>query len=636
MSIKQSRATWTRGLVATGAAAAAVLSTTPAQAVEGATAKDSFQFTAKLDIGGERSCSAALVDEQWLITAASCFAENPAEDFKVPAGAPRLKTTATIGRTDLTRDNGAVLDVVELVPRADRDVVLARLAKPVAGVTPVAIAGNAPIQGEELRVSGYGRAKDEWIPDRLHYASFTVGSVKGASLGLNGKEADAVICQGDTGGPAFRDVGGRQELVGVNSRSWQGGCLGTDPAETRKGAVDTRVDDLGGWILQVRSLPKRFVTASGDFDGDGKADLAMLTDYGQTPDGRSRSALWVYTASGEGFGGPRSVWDSGTDSWRWEASKLTTGDFNGDGKTDLAVLYNYGTEGGRTRSGLFTFTNQGTRFDAPKKVWDSSTSSWKSWNWDASKLASGDFNGDGKTDLAVLYNYGKGADGRNGSALLTFSSNGNGVDEPRKVWDSSTSVLKSWNWDTSKLASGDFNGDGKTDLAVLYAYDNVDSRNRTALWFTANDKNGFNEPRKVWDSSTWKNGKDSWSWDASKLASGDFNGDGKTDLAVLYNYGADTGRNRTGLWVFDGSKDGFGEPRKVWDTATWMNGKESWNWASSEPIAGDFNGDGKADLTVTYDYGLNKAGRAQIGLWSFASKGDAFADPRRVWDNGLD
>ncbi|MFF4225409.1 FG-GAP-like repeat-containing protein [Streptomyces abikoensis] len=636
MSIKQSRAAWTRGLVATGAAAAAVLTMTPAQAVEGAIAKDSFQFTAKLDIGGERSCSAALVDEQWLITAASCFADNPAQDFKVPAGAPKLKTTATVGRTDLTRDTGAVLDVVELVPRTDRDVVMARLAKPVPGVTPVAIAGNAPIQGEELRVSGYGRTKNEWVPDLLHYASFTVGSLKGASIGLAGKEADAVICQGDTGGPAFRDVNGRQELVAVNSRSWQGGCLGTDPAETRKGALDTRTDDIASWILQVRSLPKRFATASGDFDGDGKADLAMLTDYGQTPDGRSRSALWVYTASGEGFGGPRSVWDSGTDSWRWEATKLTTGDFNGDGKTDIAALYNYGAEGGRMRSGLFTFTNQGTRFDTHRKVWDSSTSTWKSWNWDASKLTSGDFNGDGKTDLAVLYNYGKGADGRNGSALMTFTSNGNGVDEPRKVWDSSTSTWKSWNWDASKLASGDFNGDGKTDLAVLYAQDKVDGRNRTALFFTANDKNGFNEPRKVWDSATWKDGKDSWSWDASKLTTGDFNGDGKTDLAVLYNYGADTGRNRTGLWVFDGNKDGFGEPRKVWDTATWKDGKESWNWASSEPVAGDFNGDGKADLTVTYDYGLNKAGRAQIGLWAFASKGDTFADPRRVWDNGLE
>lgn len=77
MSVKRSRTAWTRGLVATGAAAAAVLTSAPAQAVEGATAKDSFQFTAKLDIGGERSCTAALVDEQWLITATSCFADNP-------------------------------------------------------------------------------------------------------------------------------------------------------------------------------------------------------------------------------------------------------------------------------------------------------------------------------------------------------------------------------------------------------------------------------------------------------------------------------------------------------------------------------------------------------------------------------
>ncbi|MFG2182608.1 FG-GAP-like repeat-containing protein [Streptomyces abikoensis] len=637
MSGRGPRAAWIAGFLASSIALGA-LTSTQAHAVVGDEAKEGqYAFTAKIDIGGgARSCTGALVDSQWVLTAASCFADDPSQSFRITGGKPKSKTTVTVGRTDLTHDNGTVVEGIELVPRGDRDLVMVKLATPVVGVQPVELAKYQPKQGDELRISGYGRTKDEWAPIALHSATFGVSGIDGATLSLTGKTADASMCKGDTGSPAFREKDGKAELAAINTASWQGGCFGTDDTETRKGVSSTRVDDAADWVLQVSALPKRFVSTSGDFDGDGKTDLAMLTDYGQTPDGRSRAALWVYTANGDGYRSPRSVWDSGTDSWRWDASKLTAGDFNGDGKTDLAVLYNYGLDGGRMRSSLFTFTNQGDHFDAHRKVWDSAASTWKSWNWDASKLTTGDFNGDGKTDLAVLYNYGKGADGRNGSALLTFTSNGNGVDEPRKVWDSSTSTWKSWNWDASKLASGDFNGDGKTDLAVLYAQDKVDGRNRTALFFTANDKNGFNEPRKVWDSATWKDGKDSWSWDASKLTTGDFNGDGKTDLAVLYNYGADTGRNRTGLWVFDGNKDGFGEPRKVWDTATWKDGKESWNWASSEPVAGDFNGDGKTDLTVTYDYGLNKAGRAQIGLWAFASKGDTFADPRRVWDNGLD
>ncbi|MEU1825363.1 FG-GAP-like repeat-containing protein [Streptomyces abikoensis] len=637
MSGKGSRIAWIAGVIATSVAAG-FATAGPAVAVVGDEAKDGqYAFTAKLDIGdGKRSCTGALVENQWVLTAASCFADDPSQGFRITGGAPKMPTKVTVGRTDLTHNDGTVVEAIELVPRGDRDLVMVKLKTPVSGVKPVELTKYAPRTGDDLRIAGYGRTKDEWAPERLHTAAFGVSSVSGATLDLTGKTADAALCKGDTGSPAFREKNGSAELAAINTNFWQGGCFGTDEAETRKGISSIRVDDVADWVLQVSSLPKRFATASGDFDGDGKADLAMLTDYGQTADGRSRAALWIYTANGDGYRSPRSVWDSGTDSWRWEASKLTTGDFNGDGKTDLAVLYNYGLDGNRMRSSLFTFTNQGDHFDSHRKVWDSAASTWKSWNWNASKLTSGDFNGDGKTDLAVLYNYGKGADGLNGSALLTFTSNGNGVDEPRKVWDSSTSVWKSWSWDASKLASGDFNGDGKTDLAVLYGYDKLDGRNRTALYFTANDNNGFNEPRKAWDSSTWKDGKDSWSWDASKLTTGDFNGDGKTDLAVLYGYDKLDGRNRTGLWVFDGSKDGFGEPRKVWDTATWMNGKESWNWASSEPVAGDFNGDGKADLTITYDYGLNKAGRAQIGLWAFASKGGTFADPRRVWDNGLD
>ncbi|MEW2581538.1 S1 family peptidase [Streptomyces syringium] len=225
----------------------------PAHAIEGQSVNDSFAFTAKLDIGGQRSCSAALVAQQWLITAASCFADNPAQSIKVPAGAPKLKTTATVGRPDLTRETGSVVDVVELVPRDDRDLVMAKLAKPVTGIAPVGIGFNAPITGEDLWLTGYGRSKSEWVPDRLRYAKFTVGAVSNTSVTLAGKSDRAVVCQGDTGGPAFRDIGGRFELVGVNSRSQQGGCLGSDERETRTGALDTRLDDIAGWIQTTAS-----------------------------------------------------------------------------------------------------------------------------------------------------------------------------------------------------------------------------------------------------------------------------------------------------------------------------------------------------------------------------------------------
>ncbi|NUR01915.1 MAG: trypsin-like serine protease [Streptomyces sp.] len=240
-------------LTALAAALVAVpagVSAAPAGAVTGPEASGTaYAATARLDIGaGTRACSGVLVDAEWLLTAKSCFVDNPAAGIDVPAGAPALKTTATIGRTDLTTTAGQVRDVVRLVPDPDQDLVLAKLASPVTGVTPVALSSSAPAAGEELRVAGYGRTKDEWAPLKLHTGAFTVDSVTTSQVSINGKDG-AAVCAGDAGGPLLRDVNGTLQLVGVNSRSWQGGCFGADPAESRNGAVATRVDNgLRDWI----------------------------------------------------------------------------------------------------------------------------------------------------------------------------------------------------------------------------------------------------------------------------------------------------------------------------------------------------------------------------------------------------
>ncbi|MEV7130966.1 FG-GAP-like repeat-containing protein [Streptomyces sp. NPDC093260] len=595
-----------------------MLTVTNARAVTGDAADSSFAFTARLDIGGgQRACSAALVDAQWLVASARCFADDPAT-LQVAAGKPKWKTMATIGRTDLTTTTGQVREVVELVPRSDRDLVMARLATPTTEITPVSLALTAPTPGDELKVAGFGRTKSEWAPNKLHTATFNVDSVADKTLATSGKTAADAACAGDAGGPVVRQRNGKTELVALTSLSWQGGCLGTDESEKRTDALDTRLDDLNAWIQQVRSLPQQAQVTAGDFDGDGKADVAALYDYGKDAQGHSLASLWIFNSDGTSLRAPRVVWDNDT-SWNWSSSTLTSGDYNGDGKSDIGVLYNYG-EGadGKNRTKLWLFTSTGSDFQAPKIVWDSGSTSW---NWNSSKLTSGDYNGDGKSDIGVLYNYGQTVDGRNHTGLWAFNSTGDGFQAPVKVWDSGSD---SWNWNASKVSSGDFNGDGKMDVAVLYNYGQAaDGRNQTGLWF-AGGADGLSSPKKVWNSDT------SWNWNASTLTSGDYNGDGKTDIGVLYNYGQDTdGRNHTGLWTMAGTDTGVAAPKKVWDSTT------SWNWNSSQPVSGDFNGDGKSDLAIFYNYGKNADGRTRHGLWTFSSTGDAMTSPHLDWDSAL-
>ncbi|MCO1577889.1 AbfB domain-containing protein [Crossiella sp. SN42] len=217
----------------------------PAHAIANGTGvpNGAYTFTAQVDSDFGR-CTGALVDPQWIVTAASCFAEPGS---KPAAGKPAKPAKATIGRTLLSQSNGHVIEIAELAPRADRDVVLAKLADPVTDIAPIRISTTAPNKGEVVRANGFGRTATVWAPDQLQSADFTVETITSQTvdiLGSNPKEAS--LCQGDAGGPVFRDRTGVPELIAINSTSWQRGCL--EESETRNGATNVRLDGLSDWI----------------------------------------------------------------------------------------------------------------------------------------------------------------------------------------------------------------------------------------------------------------------------------------------------------------------------------------------------------------------------------------------------
>ncbi|HEU5110501.1 MAG TPA: discoidin domain-containing protein [Micromonosporaceae bacterium] len=234
---------------AVATAAAGVLgAAAPARAIVGGTAAadGAYSFVAKIDTD-ERACSGALVHASWVLTAKSCFGADPAAG-PAPAGA-----VATVGRTDLGQNTGARLAVTELSPHPTLDVVLAKLAEPVSGVTPVAL-GGAPVAGEVLRAAGYGRTATEWVPNRLHTAAVTAGGVTDAAFTIAGTgDGATVTCLGDAGGPTVRESGGQVTLVGLHSGSRGSGCL--TATATQPGATEIRADRLDGWIQQHVAVP---------------------------------------------------------------------------------------------------------------------------------------------------------------------------------------------------------------------------------------------------------------------------------------------------------------------------------------------------------------------------------------------
>ncbi|MFE2753355.1 trypsin-like serine protease [Actinosynnema sp. NPDC059335] len=226
------------------AAAAVVLTgahlSIPASAVSGGSTlpNGSHPFVARIHSEGV-GCTGALIDPEWVITAAQCFPGS--------GSTPTTPTTVNVGNANLGTGTGQVVKVTGLVRRTDRDVVLAKLERPVLDVTPIALSRTAPVQGEPLSVVGFGRTATDWVPDRPRLATFSVTALGATTASLTG-ENGVDTCKGDAGGPAFRMVGGRPELVAVNSTSWQHGCLLV--TETRQGSTEARTDDIVTWIHQ--------------------------------------------------------------------------------------------------------------------------------------------------------------------------------------------------------------------------------------------------------------------------------------------------------------------------------------------------------------------------------------------------
>lgn len=287
----------------------------------------------------------------------------------------------------------------------------------------------------------------------------------------------------------------------------------------------------------------------GDFNGDGKEDLAVANQDSNT--------ISILLGIGDGKFSP-----SGTINVGSSPSDIIAADFNKDNQLDLAVA-NAGS------NNLTILIGDGKGGFQPR--------SQPAVGSNPMALAANDLNKDGNLDLVVAN-----SGGNNLSILL-----GNG-DGTFKEAVTTAAVGEA----PEGLALGDLNGDGKADLTVSCLNSNEVAilLGNGAGGFTTGPKlTGLNRPRR--------------------LAIGDFNGDGKLDLAVAES-------EANAVTLFCGKGNGS------------MNlcGKAQTGASPRALVAADFNNDKKLDLAVT-NYSSNN-------LSILLGKGDGSFEEQRLVNVG--
>lgn len=237
---------------------------------------------------------------------------------------------------------------------------------------------------------------------------------------------------------------------------------------------------------------------AGDFDGDGDQDLATAwNDAGF-------NTVAVRKSTGSAFVLEPSAWKSRDGTWL-SSSTWIPGDFNGDGKTDLAVVW---LDGGSTT--ISVAASSGSSFGGWTE-WAKRDGGWPAkqrWN-------TGDFNNDGRDDLVVVWLNGTVA---TVTVRLSSATNINHF-QPPVHW-----LANSGGWaDTTTYLAGNFDGTGGTDLMGVWN----DAGHPTFTFFKSNG--GSFAPGIVWlaqDQGWISNPR----WTA-----GDFNADGFDDVATAWN-----------------------------------------------------------------------------------------------------
>ncbi len=305
------------------------------------------------------------------------------------------------------------------------------------------------------------------------------------------------------------------------------------------------------------SITNAQVVRVADVNGDGKLDLVVIDSSGQ-----------VWWLAGNGAGGFTCSSTPGLPPGAYPYWDAAVGDFNGDGKADLAVV-GAGSAVAVFLGGVTGFTNY-VSYPLSNIAF-------------ATSVVVADFNRDGKLDLVVAGFLWNGVS-ITGFQIQQFRGNGDG-----SFTALSPVTLNFFVVGSLVVNAGDFNGDGYPDLALL-------DFSTGEVQILLNDRTGgFLAPLSTGPSSA-----------VVDVAVSDFNRDGRLDLALLDH-------TQKQVRVLLGNGDGtFGAPQ-ITNTPS-----------PGQPVniaVGDFNGDGIPDVAVTKTGADDAAILLGDGTGTFSSSG---------------
>jgi len=168
-------------------------------------------------------------------------------------------------------------------------------------------------------------------------------------------------------------------------------------------------------------------------------------------------------------------------------------------------------------------------------------------------------------------------------------------------------------------AHNDFNGDGRSDLMGMYNLGTQsDGSNATGAYEWLGTSSGVSYKGQIWQAS-------GFTWSAAQFVAGDFNGDGHTDVMAMYNLGTQSdGSNAIGAYEWLGTSSGLSYKGQIWQAS-------GFTWSAAQFVAGDFNGDGRADVMAMYNLGTQSDGSNATGAYEWLGTSSGLSYKGQIW-----